>query len=178
MDFTETKVRGAFLLTPEKILDDRGFFARTWSEAEFSERGLDSKLVQCSLSFNKRRGTLRGMHFQRAPFAETKLVRCTRGVIYDVVLDLRPDSATFKEWVAVELSADNHQMLYIPKGCAHGFQTLTDEAEVFYQMSEYYNPASAAGVRWNDPFFAIEWPQEVSVIAPRDAAYADYQSPD
>lgn len=175
MIFTETKVQGAFLITPEKILDERGFFARTWSEQEFEERGLDFGLVQCSLSFNNRRGTLRGMHYQREPYAETKIVRCTRGVIYDVVLDLRRDSQTFKEWEAVNLSADNHQMLYIPKGCAHGFQTLTEDAEVFYQMSEYYRPESAAGVRWNDAAFRIDWPLEVSVIAQRDSAYPDYQ---
>ena len=175
MVFTETKVEGAFLITPEKILDERGFFARTWSETEFEERGLDSRLVQCSLSFNTRQGTLRGMHYQKSPYAETKLVRCTRGEIYDVVLDLRADSATFKEWAAVELSADNHQMLYIPKGCAHGFQTLSEGAEVFYQMSAYYRPESATGVRWNDTAFAIEWPLEVTVISERDAAYPDYQ---
>lgn len=175
MIFSETKVQGAFLIKPEKILDERGFFARTWSELEFEERGLDSQLVQCSLSFNTRKGTLRGMHFQRAPYAETKIVRCTRGAIYDVVLDLRENSETFKEWVAATLTADNHEMLYIPKGCAHGFQTLTDDAEVFYQMSEYYKPESAAGVRWNDAAFGIEWPLEVTVISERDAAYADYQ---
>lgn len=175
MDFTETKVQGAFIITPEKILDERGFFARTWSETEFQERGLDSGLVQCSLSFNTRKGTLRGMHYQKAPYAETKIVRCTRGEIYDVVLDLRPASATFREWAAVRLSADNHQMLYIPKGCAHGFQTLSAGAEVFYQMSESYRPESATGVRWNDDAFAIEWPLAVSVISERDAAYPDYQ---
>lgn len=175
MDFTETKVQGAFLIAPEKIPDERGFFARTWSETEFEERGLDSRLVQCSLSFNTRKGTLRGMHYQREPYAETKIVRCTRGEIYDVVLDLRTGSQTFKEWVAVQLSADNHQMLYIPKGCAHGFQTLSAGAEVFYQMSEFYRPESATGVRWNDPAFAIEWPLEVTVISERDRAYPDYQ---
>jgi dTDP-4-dehydrorhamnose 3,5-epimerase len=175
VDFAETKVQGAFHITPEKISDERGFFARTWSEREFAERGLDSRLVQCSLSFNTRQGTLRGMHYQRAPHAETKLVRCTRGLVYDVVLDLREKSPTFKKWDAVTLSADNHEMLYIPKGCAHGFQTLSADAEVFYQMSEFYQPASAAGVRWNDSFFGIEWPLEVTVIAKRDAAYADYK---
>jgi dTDP-4-dehydrorhamnose 3,5-epimerase len=183
--FTETTLKGAFLITPEKILDERGFFARTWCERELQERGLDSRIAQCGLSFNTiaqcglsfntRKGTLRGMHYQTAPYAETKIVRCTRGEIYDVVLDLREDSQTFKEWVAVNLSADNHLMLYIPKGCAHGFQTLSEGAEVFYQMSEFYRPESASGVRWNDTAFSIKWPLEVSVISERDASYADYQ---
>jgi dTDP-4-dehydrorhamnose 3,5-epimerase len=173
--FTETKLAGAFLIKPEKIEDERGFFARLWCEREFQERGLDSRLAQCSLSFNTQKGTLRGMHYQRTPYAETKIVRCTRGAIYDVILDLREDSATFKEWVGVNLTADNHLMLYIPKGCAHGFQTLLDETEVLYQMSEFYRPEAAEGVRWNDAAFAVEWPLEVSVISERDARYADYQ---
>ncbi|HEX8922804.1 MAG TPA: dTDP-4-dehydrorhamnose 3,5-epimerase [Pyrinomonadaceae bacterium] len=175
MFFTETKLKGAFVITPEKLEDERGFFARLWSEREFREHGLDTRLAQCSLSFNKKKGTLRGMHYQVAPYQESKLVRCTRGSIYDVVLDLRAGSPTYKEWQAVTLTADNHQMLYIPKGCAHGFQTLSDEAEVFYQISEIYKPEAAAGVRWNDAAFRIVWPLEVSVISERDARYADYQ---
>jgi len=173
--FTETKLKGAFILTPERVEDERGFFARLWCAQEFEEHGLDSRLAQCSISFNKRKGTLRGMHYQVAPYEESKLVRCTRGAIYDVVLDLRPDSATFKQWVGVNLTADNREMLYVPRGCAHGFQTFTDESEVFYQISESYMPDFAAGVRWNDAAFAIKWPLEVAVISERDSNYADYQ---
>jgi dTDP-4-dehydrorhamnose 3,5-epimerase len=173
--FTETKLKGAFVITPERVEDERGFFARLWCAREFEEHGLDSRLAQCSISFNKRKGTLRGMHYQLAPYEEAKLVRCTRGAIYDVVLDLRPHSATFRQWAGVSLTADNREMLYVPSGCAHGFQTLTDESEVFYQISEFYRPDAATGVRWNDAAFSIEWPLEVSVISERDSNYADYQ---
>jgi dTDP-4-dehydrorhamnose 3,5-epimerase len=173
--FTETKLKGAFVITPERVEDERGFFARLWEKREFEAHGLDARLAQCSLSFNHKKGTLRGMHYQLAPYEESKLVRCTRGAIYDVVLDLRVDSATFKQWVGVNLTADNQEMLYIPKGCAHGFQSLSDETEVFYQISEFYRPDAAAGVRWNDAAFRIVWPLEVAVISERDANYADYQ---
>src|SRR4029077_9342907 len=131
--------------------------------------------AQCSVSFNTLRGTLRGMHYQTAPYAETKLVRCTRGAIYDVVVDLRPNSATFRNWIAVPLTAENHRMVYVPEGCAHGFLTLEHQTEVFYQMTEFYNPESARGVRWNDPAFRIDWPEEVQVISERDRTYPDFQ---
>ena len=172
--FTRTDLEGAFLITPERVEDDRGFFARTWCHAEFSGRGLNARLVQCSISFNKRKGTLRGMHYQIAPHAEAKLVRCTMGAIYDVIIDLRPESRTFKRWAAFELTSSNHRMLYVPEGFAHGFQTLEENTEVLYQMSEFYAPQSACGVRWNDPAFGIQWPADDRVISPQDRHYPDY----
>jgi dTDP-4-dehydrorhamnose 3,5-epimerase len=171
MIFTELQLKGAYLIEPERLEDERGFFARTWCEGEFEARGLNAKLVQCSISFNKKRGTLRGMHYQIAPHEEIKLVRCTMGAIYDVIIDLRESSETFKQWVAVELTAENRWMLYIPKGFAHGFQTLTDDTEVFYQMSEFYYPECARGVRWDDPCFGITWALKPSSISPKDRFY-------
>ncbi len=176
MIFRETKLGGAFVVEPERFEDERGFFARGWSRREFEERGLDARLVETNISFNRRRGTLRGMHFQSAPRAQSKLVRCTSGAIYDVIVDLRPESPTFKGWVGVELSAANRLMLFVPEGFAHGFQTLEDETEVFYQMSEYYAPETAGGVRWDDPAFGIEWPDAPArIINERDAAYPDFR---
>jgi dTDP-4-dehydrorhamnose 3,5-epimerase len=175
MIFEETKIRGVVEVRVNRITDERGFFARSWCRQEFEEAGLDSRLVQCSISYNARKGTLRGMHYQTAPFAEAKLVRCTRGAICDVTLDLRPDSSTFKQWVAVTLSAENRDMVYIPEGCAHGFLTLADDTEVFYQMSEYYYPEAARGVRWNDPAFGIDWPEQVEVISNRDRTLPDFE---
>ena len=175
MLFTETRLKGAYIIVPERIEDERGFFARTWDQREFAARGLNTSLAQCNISYNTRRGTLRGMHYQAAPHEETKLVRCTAGAIYDVIIDLRPESPTLRQWLAVELSAANRRMLYIPPGCAHGFQTLDDQSEVFYQMAAFYAPDYARGVRWNDPAFGIEWPQvEQRILAERDATYADY----
>jgi dTDP-4-dehydrorhamnose 3,5-epimerase len=176
MKFRETQVSGAFLIEPEKNEDERGFFARAWCRREFKEHGLNPRLVQSSISFNKKKGTLRGMHYQVPPFAEAKLVRCTRGSIYDVVIDLRKQSSTFKRHVAVVLSAENHNMLYIPEGCAHGFQTLEDNAEVFYQMSEFYSPGHARGVKWNDPAFGIAWPIADPIILERDRTFPDFIS--
>ncbi len=176
MTFKETAIPGVFEIGIQAIQDERGFFARTWCRSEFEQHGLESTLVQCNISFNARKGTLRGMHFQSAPFEETKLVRCTQGAIYDVILDLRPQSTTFKSWVAVTLTAENRNMVYIPKGCAHGFLTMQDETEVFYQMSEVYNAESAYGVRWNDPAFGIAWPDRVEVISDRDRNYLDFKS--
>ena len=170
MIFHDTKIPGAYLIEPERAIDERGFFARTWCRQEFSEHGLDTTLVQCSISFNKLRGTLRGMHYQAAPYEETKLVRCTRGAIYDVILDLRPESSTFTHWQAFELTSDNRQELHVPKGVAHGFLTLCDECEIFYQISTVYNSAVSQGVRWDDPAFGIEWPAEPQVISDRDAS--------
>ena len=175
MIFTETKLKGAFIIEPEKFGDERGFFARSWSGREFAEKGLDARVLECNISFNRKRGTVRGMHFQSAPYAQPKLVRCTRGALYDVAVDLRPESQTFREWVALELTGENCLMLYIPAGFAHGFQTLADGTEVFYQMSEVYAPAQAGGVRWDDPAFHIEWPLAAAVISERDASYPDFQ---
>jgi dTDP-4-dehydrorhamnose 3,5-epimerase len=171
MVFVETGLAGVFIIEPERFEDERGWLARTWSQREFAERGLNPKLVECNLSFNLRKGTLRGMHYQSEPFAQGKLVRCTAGAIYDVAVDLRPDSATFNKWEAVELTAKNRRMFYIPEGCAHGFQTLEAAAEVLYQMSEVYAPEHARGVRWNDPAFGIRWPLPDPFMLDRDANY-------
>lgn len=176
MNFIETTLRGAFVIEPYRIEDERGFFARTFCRREFEAHGLNSNLVQCSVSFNRKRSTLRGMHFQVAPHAETKLVRCTRGAIYDVIVDLRPDSRMFCRWFGIELSADNQLALYIPEGIAHGFQTLQDETEVFYQISESYSPECAGGVRWNDPAFAIQWPIANPVISARDQTHSEFSA--
>jgi|SRR6266404_833147 dTDP-4-dehydrorhamnose 3,5-epimerase len=175
MIFDETKLPGAFEIRLEPRSDERGFFARTWCQNEFEAHGLNARLVQCSLSFNARKGTLRGMHYQVAPYAETKLVRCTKGAIYDVVLDLRPQSTTFKKWIAVILTAENRNAVYVPEGFAHGFLTLEDETEVLYQMSEFYNAESARGVRWDDPAFQITWPQKVQAISQTDRTYANFE---
>jgi len=169
--FKATKLEGAFLIEPERREDDRGYFVRTFCEREFAEHGLRVRFVQCNLSFNRRKGTLRGMHFQAAPHEEAKLVSCTRGAIYDVIIDLRPGSPTYLQHVAETLSAENGKAFYIPEGFAHGFQTLADDSEVFYQMSEFYHPESARGVRWNDPAFQIEWPPAERTIIPRDQEY-------
>ena len=158
------------MIEPERLEDERGFFARTWCQHEAEVHALNPRLVQCNISFNKKKGTLRGMHYQIEPHAEAKLVRCTMGAIYDVILDLRPDSATFKQWVAVELTAGNRRMVYAPEGLAHGFQTLDDNTEVFYQMSEFYHPESFRGVRWDAPAFKIEWPLPISLITEKDRA--------
>lgn len=176
MKFEPTDIAGLYVIELDRLEDDRGFFARTFCDEEFGRRGLCTRFVQCNVSFNARRGTLRGMHLQRAPHEEVKLVRCTRGAVYDVVLDLRPASATFKRWQAFELTADNHRTLYVDSGLAHGFQTLEDDSELFYQMSARYDPPSAHGVRWNDPAFAIHWPLEAPMLSPRDAGYPDFDA--
>ena len=173
MKFTETQLKGAYIIEPELIRDERGFFGRSWCQKEFTERGLNPNLVQCNISFNHKKGTLRGMHYQAKPYKEAKLVRCTMGAIYDVIVDIRPESSTFKQWVAVELTAENRKMLYIPEGMAHGFQTLVDNTEVFYQMSEFYHPESATGLRWNDPALKIEWLiKEDLIISEKDLSYS------
>ena len=174
MIFQETKIKGAFVIKLERVLDERGFFARTWCQRDFEAHGLNPHLRQCNISFNHKRGILRGMHYQAKPYEEAKLVRCTRGAIYDVIIDLRPDSSTFKQWLAVELTDQNHLMLYIPEGMAHGFQTLENNTEVFYQMSEFYQPDFARGIRWNDQSFGIEWPLNLCIMSNKDAAYKDY----
>jgi len=174
MIFAETKLKGAFIIQPEKLEDERGFFARTWCKREHEAHGLNPNLVQCNISFNKKRGTLRGMHHQVPPHEEAKLVRCTMGAIYDVIIDLRPNSQTFKQWFSFELTAKNRKMIYIPEGVSHGFMTLDDNTEVFYQMSEFYAPECARGARWNDPAFDIVWPGDVTVISERDNQYPDF----
>ena len=175
MTFHETKLPGVIEVHLEPKPDERGFFARCWCQKEFENIGLNPKLVQCSLSFSLRKGTLRGMHYQAEPNAETKLVRCTKGAIFDVVVDLRHQSPTYRDWIAVELTAANQKMVYVAQGCGHGFLTLEDESEVFYQMSEFYNPESARGVRWDDPAFQIVWPGEVEVISERDRMYPNFK---
>lgn len=175
MKFTPTSLPGAYIIDIEPLPDERGFFARSWCRREFEQHGLDPDLVQCSVSFNVKRGTLRGMHYQGKPHEETKVVRCTYGAIYDVIIDLRPDSPTFKKWTGVELSAENRRMIYVPHGFAHGFQSLVDNTEVFYQVSRFYAPDFAKSVRWNDPAFGIVWPPaEERVISERDRAYSDF----
>ena len=174
MLFTPLPLAGAFTVAPERHQDSRGWFARTFCQEEFAAHGLAASFVQCSTSFNGRRGTLRGMHLQRAPHEEVKLVRCTRGAVFDVLLDLRPQSPSFCRWHAVELSADNGLAVYIPAGFAHGFQTLVDRSEVFYQIAEFYHPEAAIGVRWDDPAFAIEWPIRPPILSDRDATYEDF----
>jgi dTDP-4-dehydrorhamnose 3,5-epimerase len=175
MTFHETKLPGVFEIQVEARGDERGFFARTWCQNEFHTQGLNTKLVQCSLSFNARKGTLRGMHYQAAPDAETKLIRCTRGSVFDVIIDLRPLSPSFKNHVAVILTAEKRNMIYVPEGCAHGFLTLEEGTEVFYQISEFYNQGSARGVRFDDPAFQIPWPERVEVISERDRTYPNFE---
>jgi dTDP-4-dehydrorhamnose 3,5-epimerase len=174
MKFIETEIKGAFLIDPELLEDERGFFARTWCLKEFEQHGLNSEWVQCNISYNKLKGTLRGMHYQVAPYAEAKLLRCTMGAIYDVIIDLRPDSKTYRQWISAELSAGNRKMIYIPQGFAHGFQTLVDNTEVFYQMSEFYAPEYARAVRWNDPQFKINWPEADRTISEKDQKIEDF----
>ncbi len=174
MKFLETKLDGVFEILIEPNLDDRGMFARTWCQKEFEAHSLNPLVVQCNVSFNIHKGTLRGLHYQASPNAEAKLVRCTRGSVYDVVLDLRPDSRTFKKWISMLLNSDQRNAIFIPEGCAHGFLTLENNTEVFYQMSEFYAPESARGVRWNDPAFAISWPEKLEKISERDRNYPDF----
>lgn len=171
MLFKETIISGVYIIELEKKYDERGFFARTWCKNEFKEQGLESELAQCNLSYNKKCGTLRGMHYQIAPYGETKLVSCISGAIYDVIIDLRKESPTYEKWYSVELTAENGLMLYIPKGIAHGFQTLKDKTSVFYQMSEFYHPESARGIRWDDVKFNIKWPIAEKIISEKDQSY-------
>jgi dTDP-4-dehydrorhamnose 3,5-epimerase len=174
MIFHKTPLKDAYVIEIQPIPDERGFFARAWCQHEFTAQGLNAHLVQCNVAYNHRQGTLRGMHFQNVPYAEVKLVRCTMGALYDVIIDLRPDSPTYKQHFGVELTAENHKMFYVPEGFAHGYLTLTDNTEVFYQVTQFYAPAAAGGVRWNDPAFGITWPTAVQVISERDANYPDF----
>jgi dTDP-4-dehydrorhamnose 3,5-epimerase len=173
--FTETELPGAFLVDLERREDERGFFARAWCAEEFSDHGLSPRLVQANLSFNEQQGTIRGMHYQVDPHAEAKLVRCTRGAVYDVIIDLRPDSRMFKRWIGVELTEENRRAIYVPEGFAHGYQTLTPDAETYYLVSEAYAPHAEGGVRWNDPAFAIEWPNSSTpILSDKDRTWPDF----
>ena len=175
--FRETKLKGAFVIDPEPFPDDRGFLSRSFSAEEFERHGLNARIAECNISFSKKRYTVRGMHFQKPPFAQAKLVRCTKGAVYDVIIDLRPESPTFKQWIGEELTAENRRLLYVPEGFAHGFQTLDDDTEVFYQMTNIYHRPSEGGVRWNDPAFGIVWPaMEGVTIKPRDEEYPDFKA--
>jgi dTDP-4-dehydrorhamnose 3,5-epimerase len=174
MIFTDTSLQGACIVDVAPHYDERGFFSRSWCQREFEEHGLDPRVVQCNISFNKHKGTVRGMHLQLPPFGEAKLVRATQGAILDVIIDLRSQSPTYLSWIGVELSAANHRALFVPVGFAHGFQTLEDETEVFYQMSEFFSPECSRGLRWNDSAFAIQWPLPVSIISAKDAELPDF----
>ena len=171
MKFTESRIPGAWIIDVSEIHDERGFFAMTWRPGEFTQRGLDPSLAQCNLAWNDKRGTLRGMHFQSAPHEQVKIIRCTRGALLDVIIDLRPDSPAYRQWEGVELSADNRRMFYMPKGVAHGYLTLTDGVEAYYHTSTPWAPAAESGVRWNDPAFAIKWPFEPIIVSAKDAGW-------
>ena len=170
-----TKLKGAFFVELEKLGDDRGFFSRTWCQQEFRQAGLNSNMAQISISFSKKKGTLRGLHFQLPPFEETKLVRCIKGAVYDVIIDLRPNSPTFKQWEASELTEKNYKMVYVPQGFAHGVQTLEDNTEVLYLNSQFHSPDFERGVRWNDPSFKVEWPLQITNITQRDQSHKDFK---
>ncbi|MBI3899639.1 MAG: dTDP-4-dehydrorhamnose 3,5-epimerase [Gammaproteobacteria bacterium] len=174
MKFTATPISDAVIIDLTPLQDERGFFARSWCYDEFKANGLDPRIAQCNISYNTKQGTLRGLHYQASPYEEVKLVRCTQGAIYDVIADLRPSSPSFKRWFALELTAANRRMLYVPQGVAHGFITLTNDTEVCYQMSQVYSPDHARGVRWNDPAFGIVWPVAVVHISERDRSYVDF----
>jgi len=175
MIFKETRLKGAFIIELEKFEDERGFFSRVWCQQELAAHGLVSQIAQANISFNKKKGTLRGLHYQLPPYEEVKIMRCTRGAIYDVIVDLRPDSATYRQWLGVELTEDNYQMLYVPQNFAHGYQTLTDNAEVFYPTSQFYTPQAEGGIRWDDPTFTIEWPvMPPPVISEKDGNWPDF----
>jgi dTDP-4-dehydrorhamnose 3,5-epimerase len=174
MFFTPTELVGAFVIDVQRFEDNRGFFAATWSIDAFESRSLVSKVVQINLSYNRTCGTLRGMHFRHAPYAETKLVRCVRGAIIDVIIDLRPGSPSYKRWISVDLTAENCRALYVPEGFAHGFQTLVDDVDVLYQVSQPYMPSVEGGVRYNDPAFGISWPLPVTEVSPKDTQWPDF----
>ncbi len=175
MKFTETKLKGAFIIEVEKLEDERGFFGRSWCANEMKAHGLNTNICQANFSVNKAKATLRGMHYQVAPYQETKMVRCTRGSIYDVIIDLRTDSPTFKKWIAVELTQDNYKMIYIPEDFAHGFITLVDNTEITYLMTEFYMPRASATIRWNDPMFNVKWPLEPAYISGKDKSQPDFK---
>jgi dTDP-4-dehydrorhamnose 3,5-epimerase len=169
--FQKTPLKDLIVIEPEKIEDNRGFFARTWDQEIFREMNLNSKIIQCSISNNKKKGTLRGLHLQYAPYEEAKIIRCTRGKLFDIVVDLRKNSSTFKKWFSIELSSDNYKMLYVPEGCAHGYQTLEDNTEATYQITELFKPEYSGGIRWDDPALNIKLPLEISIISKKDMAW-------
>jgi len=174
MIFSETKLEGAYIIDLERLKDERGFFARAWCRKEFENHGLTPRLAQANVSRSTKQGTLRGMHYQIAPYQEAKLLRCTNGAVYDVIIDLRPGSPTHMQWVGVELTAENYKMFYVPEGFAHGFVTLQNDTEVTYLVSQFYTPGSEKGIRWNDPIFGIDWPIEVQVISDKDKSWPDF----
>ena len=175
MRFTETPVTGAFLIEPDSRRDDRGWFSRVWCQREFAEHGLNGTFVQCNASFSRHSGTLRGLHYQTAPYAEAKLIRCLRGAIFDVIVDVRPESSTYLRWYGTQLTPDGYTMLYVPEGCAHGYLTLEDHSEVEYPVSQFYRPDAERGIRWNDPSFAIAWPQTTTrTISVKDQSWPDF----
>lgn len=178
MKFTETSLKGAYIIEVDKLNDDRGFFGRLWCEKEMKEFDLNTNIVQSNVSLSRKKGTIRGMHFQRSPFQETKLVRCTKGAVYDVIIDLRPDSPTFKKWIGVKLTEDNHKMIYVPENFAHGFITLEDNSEVYYLVTQFYYKEQEAGFRWDDPAFGIEWPIEMKEISDKDRVHPDFNLKD
>ncbi len=174
MIFSELGLKGAFLVEVKKIEDDRGFFGRAWCANEFKQNGLNPAFVQLNTSFSHKKGTIRGMHYQVDPYQEVKFIRCTRGRIFDVIIDLRPDSPTFMKWVGNELSADNYRMVYVPENFAHGFVTMEDNSEVYYPVSQFYTPGAERGLRWNDPAFKIKWPVEISMVSDKDQSHKDF----
>ncbi|MBA7705193.1 dTDP-4-dehydrorhamnose 3,5-epimerase [subsurface metagenome] len=175
MRFIPTKLNDAYIIEFESIVDNRGFFARTFCEKEFRKKGLTSHFVQCNIAWSNAKSTLRGMHYQIAPHSEVKMVRCTRGAIYDVIIDLRPDSPTYCKWSAVELTPNDNKMLYVPEGFAHGYQTLEPDTEVSYWMSNFYSPDAQRGIRWNDPAFGIHWPIPDPILSEKDLSYPDFE---
>lgn len=174
MEFTELSIPGAFRVELEPHADERGFFARAWCRREFADRGITSDFVQANLSFTRRAGTVRGLHYQEPPHAEAKLVRCLRGSVYDVMVDLRPDSPAHLEWLGCELTPDDRTALHVPEGCAHGYQALEDESELFYLVSEFYAPDAEGGIRFDDPALGIQWPRPVSLVSQKDRSWPDY----
>ncbi len=176
MIFQETRLEGAFIIEPEPIEDPRGFFARAWCQREFQAHGLKTHLAQANIAFSRKRGTLRGLHYQAPPAAEAKLIRCVRGAIFDAIIDLRPDSPSYEEWLGVELTAENYRMLYVPEGFAHGYQSLLDDTEAFYMVSQFYTPGAERGIRWDDPAFGIEWPiREAPTVSEKDRGWPPYR---
>jgi len=174
MIFTELELKGAYLVTVKKIEDERGFFGRAWCKNEFLDHHLNSNFVQLNTSFSKKKGTIRGLHYQVDPYQEVKFIRCTRGRIWDVIIDLRPASPTFMKWIGNELSADNYSMVYVPENFAHGFVSLEDNSEVYYPVTQFYTPGAERGLRWNDPAFNIQWPVEISIVSEKDGSHADF----
>jgi dTDP-4-dehydrorhamnose 3,5-epimerase len=174
MIFTETKLKGAFIIEIQKLEDERGFFGRAWCQKEFEDHGLNPNICQINTSYTKNKGTIRGLHYQVNPYQETKFIRCTRGRIFDLIIDLRHDSPTFMQWIGNELSSDNYKMVYVPENFAHGILTLEDNSEIYYPVTQFYTPGSERGIRWNDPAFNIKWPIEVEIVSEKDNSHPDF----